>query len=155
MRILFVCTGNTCRSPMAEAIARSVAAERGLTDVTFSSAGVGAWDGSPPSDGAMLVALERGLDISGHRSRLLTGELVAGADLVLAMSESHVPRIVALGGEGKTHLLTEFASRDAGARSVSDPFGGDLEVYRHTFDELEREVRRALDRMPHGTPDTP
>ena len=155
MRILFVCTGNTCRSPMAEAIARSVATERGLTDVRFSSAGVGAWDGAPPSDGAMLVALERGLDLSAHRSRLLTPEIVAAADLVLAMSESHVPRIVAMGGEGKTHLLTGFASGDASARSVSDPFGGDLEVYRGTFDELDREVRRALDRMPHGTPDTP
>jgi protein-tyrosine-phosphatase len=140
---------------MAEAIARQVAAERGLGDVSFGSAGIGAWDGAPPSDGAMLVALEQGVDLSTHRSRLLTPEIVADADLVLVMGEAHRARVEALGGEGKTHLLARYASGDRESRSISDPFGGDLDVYRATFEELEREVRRALDRLPHGTPDTP
>ena len=132
---------------MAEAIARRVAAERGLTDVEVSSAGTGAWDGSGASEGALLVGLERNLDLNTHRSRILTPELVAQADLVLVMSSSHLQQVEQLGGAGKTYLLTEYASSGAAARSVADPFGGDLATYRDTFDELEREIRLALDRI--------
>lgn len=147
MHILFVCTGNTCRSPMAAAIARRVAEERGLGDVTVASAGTGALEGTTASDGALLVGLENGADLSGHRSQPLTRALVESADVVLAMSGQHLARIHELGGAGKGFLLTDFASHGAEARSVSDPFGGDLETYRATFAELEREIRRAFDRL--------
>ena len=155
MRLLFVCTGNTCRSPLAEAIARRVAEERGLDDVIVGSAGTAAWEGTSASDAALLVGMERSLDVGRHRAREVTAQIVADHDLILAMGPHHVERLEQLGGRGKAHLLTTFASRGASERSVSDPFGGDLEVYRGTYDELDREVRRALDRMPHGTPDTP
>ena len=161
MRILFVCTGNTCRSPMAAGIARAVAAERGLTDVVVQSAGVGA-NPLPPgmpmpvigaSDGALLVAMEHGIDLGAHRARPLTRELIDQADLVLAMGDRHLARVEELGGAGKSFLLTDFASHGEWARGVADPFGGDLVAYRTTFAELEREVRRALDRLvPSGAP---
>lgn len=147
MHILFVCTGNTCRSPMAEAIAREVARERGLADVVVASAGTGAYDGASASDGAVLVGIEHGTDLAEHRSRPLTRELVDGADVVLTMSSQHLARVRELGGAGKSFLLTEFASNGGEARSVSDPFGGDLETYRATYEELEREIRRAFDRL--------
>ena len=147
MRILFVCTGNTCRSAIAEAVARKVIIERGLSDVELQSAGTSAWDGAPASDGALLVGMERNLDLSQHRSQTLTRELVRDADLILAMGPHHLERIEALGGTGKAYLLTDFASRGATSRPVNDPIGGELEVYRATADELEQEVRRVFDRI--------
>jgi len=147
MRLLFVCTGNTCRSALADAIARKVAVERGLTDLEIVSAGTSAWDGAPASDGALLVGMERGMDLSQHRSQTLSRELVRDAELVLAMGPHHLERIEALGGGGKAWLLTDYASRGASQRPVNDPIGGELDVYRATADELEQEVRRVFDRI--------
>ncbi len=146
MRLLFVCTGNTCRSPMAEAIARQLADERAL-DVTASSAGTSAWEGAPASDGALLVALEEGLDLSMHRAQVLSRELVAAADLILVMSPHHGERAIVLGGEGRTHLLTDYAARTTTGRPVQDPFGGELDLYRATLVELSSEMALVFDRL--------
>ena len=144
--VLFVCTGNICRSPLAAALLLRGLKERGL-DVTVTSAGTGAWDGAPASEGAYLVGLERGLDLSGHRARLLSRDLVEQADLILTMARHHRARVDELGGEGRVYVLGEYAGREGDDVEVSDPFGGDLGVYRDTCVELEALTAAVAERL--------
>ncbi|GBD33221.1 Protein-arginine-phosphatase [bacterium HR33] len=146
-RVLLVCTGNICRSPLAEAIMRRELAELGRDDFEVTSAGTGAWDGAPASEGAYLVALEHGLDLSAHRARLLTRELVQQADIILTMARHHRARVEELGGNGRTYVLGEYAGRSGPEAEISDPFGGELEVYRRTFEELEELIKAAVKRL--------
>jgi protein-tyrosine-phosphatase len=132
---------------MAEAIARKIAIERGLTDVEALSAGTSASDGAPASDGSLLVGIERGLDIGNHRAQTLNKQLIQSADLILAMGPHHLERIEALGGGGKAFLLSEYASHGESVRPISDPIGAVLDVYRASADELDEEIRRVLDRI--------
>ena len=120
----------------------------GRTDVHVASAGTQAWDGSSASDGSILIGMERGLDLSTHRSRMLTPEMVAESDLILVMSDQHVERIKELDPSANVHLLAGYASGDTAGRPVQDPFGGDLAAYRETADDLERELSGLLQRIP-------
>src|SRR2546423_8582878 len=144
--VLFVCTGNICRSPLAASLLERALKDRGL-EVMVTSAGTGAWDGAPASEGAYLVGLERGLDLSGHRARLLTRELVERAHLILTMARHHRARVDELGGEGRVFVLGEYAGREGDEAEVSDPFGGDLDVYRDTCTELEGLIQVAVERI--------
>ena len=132
---------------MAAAIARKLAADRGQRDIQIESAGTSPWEGASASDGAILVGLEQHLDLSTHRARQLTREMIQSADVILGMGPHHLERIEALGGEGKSFMLTEYASHGSSNRAISDPIGAELDVYRATFEELEKEITRVFDRL--------
>jgi protein-tyrosine-phosphatase len=135
---------------MAEVIARRRAADLGWEHLDVRSAGVAAFDGSPASGGAVRTAAAAGLDLSEHRSRLLTEREASEADLILTMSADHLMRIVELGGGDRAALLTSYAGGHPDgfpASSIPDPIGGTDEDYQETFGLLESLIDRVLERL--------
>jgi protein-tyrosine-phosphatase len=121
--------------------------ERGVSEITVSSAGTGAFEGAPASEGAYLVALEHGLDLSAHRARRLSAQVIQEADLVLTMSAHHRDRVIDDGGMGKVFLLGTYAGRKGEDAAVNDPYGASLDEYRITYDELDRLIQAAVGRL--------
>ncbi len=137
--VLFVCTGNTCRSPLAEVLFRDLV--KNSPDYIVQSAGVGAFSGQPASRNGVILAKERGLNLSGHKSKAVTIDLIEAATHIFAMSRSHLAAILMDYPEAddKVYLVSEFAADDRlRGKDVCDPFGGDLSEYRDTLEHLEK-----------------
>lgn len=128
-KILFVCTGNTCRSPMAEGIFNKMAGINNWSALA-ESAGIMVTE-TAVSENSLAVCKENGIDISKHISRQLTREMIEDSDVILTMTKSHK---MIFDGLSKVFTLSEYVG---GEEDVSDPYGGDLEVYRKTFSQLE------------------
>jgi glycine hydroxymethyltransferase len=149
--ILFVCTGNVCRSPMAEGLLRQ--ALQGQSDFRVFSAGIGAVDGQAPTPHSVTAMRELGLDISAQRSRALTPELVRQADYIFGMTHSHVDTICLLYPHAaeKTFLLREFdETLDAFEKDISDPIGGSYDVYVNCRDQIEQGIASILKFIQQG-----
>src|ERR1041384_3057931 len=139
--VLFVCTGNVCRSPMAEGIFRHAVQGRGNYRVI--SAGLGAMEGQVPSAHAVEAVKELGIDISHQRSRMLTPSLVEQADYIFGMTHSHVDTVMMLYPQAaeKTFLLREFDDTlDPFEKDISDPIGGSYEIYLNCRDQIEQGI---------------
>lgn len=131
MNILFVCTGNTCRSPMAAAIMEKIAVENDL-DVLIESAGLFAEVGGKASENAIKALDEMGIDLTFHQTKPITEELIEKSDIILTMTRAHKELLKPMAG-GDVYTLKEFAGDDG---DISDPYGGDLDEYRETAKEI-------------------
>ncbi|MDP3044033.1 MAG: low molecular weight protein arginine phosphatase [Eubacteriales bacterium] len=144
--ILFVCTGNTCRSPMAAGLARHLLAQGGELRVQVLSAGVWALPGAKATEEAVEALAEQGIDISEHRSTMLTADLIEQADVVLTMTATHKQNVLQAGGQAEHKVFTigEYARMGG---DLADPFGGSLAVYRQYAARLEILIKLGLKRL--------
>ncbi|MGH7732028.1 MAG: low molecular weight protein arginine phosphatase [Candidatus Eiseniibacteriota bacterium] len=141
-RVLLVCTGNTCRSPMAAGALRRLLASDGGR-ILVESAGTAAWDDQPATEPAQRVAARAGVDISDHRSRRLTPAMVRGADLVLVMERGHLAAVRALGADPeRSHVLSEWPGPGEPGLEISDPFGASSEAYEECWRRIQHHLER-------------
>ena len=133
MKILFVCTGNTCRSPMAEGIFRKMMVDRGMEEkVLCQSAGFSAVEGDPVSENAVIACKEIGVDISGHIARRFTPEEIDVWDVYFTMSKTHAYILMQAGVPAEKIYVPHY---------IDDPYGGDLNTYRKCRDKICEELQ--------------
>ncbi|MFO7154199.1 MAG: low molecular weight protein arginine phosphatase [Caldicoprobacter oshimai] len=150
--VLFVCTGNTCRSPMAEALFKDLAKKNGLDDIKVMSAGLAAIEGDSATPQAIEVMERRGVDLSDHRARNVDASLVEEADLILTMTDRHKSILSSMYPEAasKIHVLKEYVeggSVKGELAQILDPFGQPVEVYESCARELEEALTKLIEKL--------
>ena len=137
MKILTVCTGNICRSPMAEGIIRMIFEADQSIDV--SSSGTHAVEGNPATEFAVLVSREKKIDIAGHRARLLDRALIKSCDIILCMEPAHAEWVLSIDCSAykKVYNLADFSGTGSSIGEIADPYGCSLREYRLCFDAID------------------
>lgn len=149
-KVLLICTGNTCRSAMAEGIAKKIVSDKKIKNLQFSSGGTGMLDNVPATEYAIQASAHWGIDISAHRSRPISKSLIEESDLILAMSPEHMQVILSLDKKAapKAYLLKGFPQPFSPTQErIDDPIGGTLEQYNQTFLELDEVMRRIFPKL--------
>ncbi|MEM6884532.1 MAG: low molecular weight protein arginine phosphatase [Verrucomicrobiota bacterium] len=143
--IIFVCTGNICRSPMAEGLLKHELGES--SEIQVSSAGIAAGEGMPPSLNSVTAMQDLNIDITDQRSTQLTPELAASADYLFVMTYGHLDAILMMYPEAadKTYLVRHFIEDETLLhRDISDPIGQSEQVYRHCRDEIASAMKSII-----------
>ena len=155
-RLLFVCLGNICRSPMAEGVFRRIAAEEGVLHLfEIDSAGIGDWHiGQAPDERAQAAALRRGMDISGQSARQISRADYGRFDILLAMDGSNYEELLELAPKSARRKIRRFLdfAPHAGTKDVPDPFFGGREGFDHALDLIEEASRGLLAELLSDTP---
>lgn len=147
MKILFICSGNTCRSPMAQALFLQQITSRAGNDLSVMSAGIMAYPGAPATNSAVEAMREFNIDLSRHRAQLLNPDLVDEADLILTMTAHQCSLLQKKYPHKRENILTISNYAGLGDEDVDDPFGMTIEDYSRTAKQIKAMVERIVDRL--------
>ena len=152
--ILFICIGNICRSPFAEKLFKKLVKQKGRKGLFAESAGLYALRGNLATSLAQRVATEYGVNLSEHKAKPVTKELVEWSDLILVMEKSHEETLLTAfsGAADKSYLIRRFGRFGSKSRGIADPYGLNYDAYRFCYLDIEDAIKGLIDYLSNNSP---